>query len=407
MTSTHRQPSRFDRRMFITATAGIAVGASFAQSTAAQTPFADELVPFAERVGSLLAKAPARALSGETPLPFYYADLAKQIASVGVELPDAEADLDSLSVEFTRAYYALPLAAQAFQVGLMEDWFETFGFQPYGVEQAITFNIPPNITSIFAGSFDVERIESTLDGSGYQRLEQEIGGTYWTVGDELDLDSPVGRLGLGMMNHAAIHEDALVFAQQEDDLQDVTHTIGGYVPSMLEEGVWPGMIKLFSPDTVGLIPLSPVMLGGGFLPTPGEATPAASPVALAAIEVEYLAFGVRAGAISEPLSLVGEGTPEATPVSGAGAVPAHVEARIRYGDAAAAAREAEAIADRWTELASPLTGQPYAELMRLEDSYVHEEDSQAVALEFVSDVPNRWIQMIQTQDLAPFVPAMG
>jgi hypothetical protein len=45
--------------------------------------------------------------------------------------------------------------------------------------------------------------------------------------------------------------------------------------------------------------------------------------------------------------------------------------------------------------------------MRLDNSRVHEDDDSVVAVDFVSDVPNRWIQMIQTRDLAPFLPVVG
>ncbi|MDQ3614022.1 MAG: hypothetical protein M3412_06800, partial [Chloroflexota bacterium] len=227
---------------------------------------------------------------------------------------------------------------------------------------------------------------------------------YWTVGDDIDLESSVGRLGIGTMNHAAVYDDALVFAQQESAISDFTQTVAGLAPSMLEQELWAGMIDLFSPDTVGLIPVSPGIVGAE------DASPvleAATPATRTSSGLEYLAFGVRAGSVSEPLSLVGQGTPEATPVSGISSVPAQVDVRIRYGSAALAGQEAEAIPERWRELSSPLSGQPYVELMRLDDSRVHADDDLVVAVDFTSDVPNRWIQMVQTRDLAPILPVVG
>lgn len=392
------------RRGFLIGSAALALGARNMVDARQATPARDGLSAFVDRIGPLLAMAPMMEMSGETPIPFYYADLERQMVAAGVDLPDPNVAFDSLPVGYVEASLALPLAAQAFQVGLTPEWFETFGFNPFGVSQAITLHGPPDVVTIFAGEFDVDRIETVLDASGFQRLEQEIGGSYWTVGDELDLQSPVGQLGVGTMNHAAVYEDALVFTQREADVQEVTHVVAGNVAPMLEQEIWASMIELFSPDTVGLIPASPTVMLAMGAPEEGDS---ATPVSDDAIVVEYLAFGVRAGAVSEPLSLVGEGTPEATPVSHLAGVPAEVEVRIRYGDAAVAEREAEAIPQRWGELASPFSDAPYAELMELHDARVHDEDASVVAVDFVSDVPNRWIQLIQTRDLAPFMPVVG
>lgn len=404
MNQSHRSSYRhaLSRRGVLTLAAALALRSPFVM--ASQTDVADDLLPFADRIGMLLAMAPARELTDDPLISFYHADLARQMASVGVELPDSNAAPDSLPDGFVESSLALPLAARAFQAGMTPEWFETFGFNPFGVDQALALNDPPDILTIFTGDFDVDRIESVLDASGYQRFEQEIGGSYWTVGDELDLGSQVGQLGFGTMNHAAVYKDVLVFAQREADVQELTHVVAGNVAPMLEQARWAGMIALFSPDTVGLIPVSPEIAGAG----DGSAVVDASTLVPGTSSgLEYIAIGVRAGSVSEPLSLVGQGTPEAAPVSGSSSVPAQVEVRIRYADAAMSGREAEAIPERWRELSSPLTGQPYAELMRLDNSRAHEDDDSVVAVDFVSDVPNRWIQMVQTRDLAPFLPVVG
>ncbi len=404
MSHRNRLPfaSPSSRRGFLVGSAALAIGARIEGAAQTATPEdlgSDALPPFSDRIGSLFAMSPARELTSEAPIAFYYADLARQMTSVGIELPDPNVAPDELPKGFVEASLALPLAAEPFRNGLMPEWFETFGFNPFGASQAITLNDPPNVVSIFAAEFDDEAVEATLESSGYFQILQETGGDYWTVGDELDLDSAVGRLGVGTMNHAAIYRDALVFAQREAATQNVAHTAPGLAPSLLEQGVWPSMAELFSPDTVGLIPVSPAAIVTGSAPeVGGMATPQPS----ADVEIEYLAFGVRAGTVSELLPLVGQGTPAATPESEVAGVPAQIEARIHYGEAAD--REAEAIPERWAELSSPFGGQPYTELMELEDAHVHDEDSAVVAIDFVTDVPNRWIQLVQTRDLAPFLP---
>lgn len=405
MNQRHR--SAMSRRTLSLGSAMLAIGTQSgiaAQPATPVTPIADELPSFADRIGTLLAMVPARELANDPLIPFYYADLARQMASVGVELPDPNVPLGSLPDGFVESSLALPLAAHAFPAGRTPEWFETFGFNPFGVDQAITLNLAPDVVSIFTGEFDVDAVRATLKASGYLPVQQETGGSYWTVGDDIDLESSVGRLGIGTMNHAAVYDDALVFAQQESAISDFTQTVAGLAPSMLEQELWAGMIDLFSPDTVGLIPVSPGIVG---VEDASPVLEAATPATGTSSGLEYLAFGVRAGSVSEPLSLVGQGTPEATPVSGISSVPAQVDVRIRYGSAALAGQEAEAIPERWRELSSPLSGQPYVELMWLDDSRVHADDDLVVAVDFTSDVPNRWIQMIQTRDLAPILPVVG
>jgi hypothetical protein len=371
---------------------------------ASQAPGASGEIDVTQRLGALLAASPARELTAEPMIPYYYADLAGQLAAVGIERPDASRAPGELPEGFFEAAMALPLAARAFETGLDPAWFETFGFNPYAVGQTLYLSSPPNVVTLFAGGFDRATVERALVASGYQTVLQETGGTYYSFGDDISPDTPVGRLGLGAMNQAMVHDDLLVFAQNEGDLQAVTHVVAGYEPSMLEQELWAGMPPLFSSDTVGLIPLAPSVLELGPLPS----TPAATPVTgETAGRIQYLAFGVRAGARSPSLSLVGEGTPQATPLGEQAGEQARVEARVRYERAELAAQEAEAIPERWESTPSMFTGQPYSELMELDDARVSEQDATVVEIDFVSEVPNRWIQLIHTRDLAPFAPPAG
>ena len=86
---------------------------------------------------------------------------------------------------------------------------------------------------------------------------------------------------------------------------------------------------------------------------------------------------------------------------------ARIEARLRYADATIAAREAEAIPRRWRGGESTVTEEPFTALMELVDARVSAVDPRAVALEFSADAPNRWSQLIFTNDLSPFLPTAG
>ncbi|HEV2129078.1 MAG TPA: hypothetical protein VGR22_10710 [Thermomicrobiales bacterium] len=362
-------------------------------------------IDLVSRLGELLAAVPARDLTVDTPISFYYADLAGQLDALGIRQLPADRVPDDLPEGFVDATYALPLASRAYQFAMTPAWLETFGFSPLAVEQILEIATPPGIITLFAGGYERDRVGAALASSGYTEVLQEIGVSYWTFGDDVDLTTSVGQLGGGTMNQAVVSDDLLIFARQESDIQRVTWTRAGYEPSMLEQGIWTGMMSVFSPDTVGLIPLAPTELN----PAPASGIPLATPVTVEGRDsgIEYLALGIRPGGRTAGLALVGEGTPEPIETPEGTAVPTSVEVRIRYTDPALAEREAAAIPDRWASMSSLLTGQPYTDLMTVVDARVHEEDAQVVAIDFTADVPNVWIRLIHTLDLLPFIPAEG
>jgi hypothetical protein len=389
----HRPPNRaypLSRRTLL-AGAALALAAPSGAS-AAQTPAPAEGIDFASRIGALLAAAPA----AERPAIFFYADLAGQFGAAGIAPPDREGATRDLPEGFYQATVALPLASRAFDSGLQPDWYPTFGFHPAALGQALTLDDVESALSIFRGGFDPDAVRRALAASGYVEVRREQ-GAYYSFGDEPALDTAVGRLTLGTMNQAIVRDDVLAFAADESRIEAVLAVLAGDAPSMASEDRWTALVPLFSADIVGMIPVPPAALAFWS----GEATPAATVPGLV-----DLAFGVRAGSRSVPLALVGEGTPEATPV-GLPPEPARVEARLRYADAALAAREARAIPRRWREDASMVTGEPFAALMELVDARVSPVDPRAVAIDFVADAPNRWSQMIFTNDLSPFIPAAG
>jgi hypothetical protein len=389
------------RRVALAGAAVLAAGAIAAGRSVAQTPAVPAGIDFTDRITPLLAAAPEMELDDSQPLAYYYADLAGQLASLGVERLDPAHQMTKLSDGFFAASVAIPLASRAFQSGVDPEWFQTFGFNPFAIGQALEIAMPPKTISIFRDGFERATVEAALEASGYTLVLQETGGDYWTLGDDADLDSMVGRLSFGTMNSAYVTDDVLVFTQREADIQAVTQALAGYAPSMAEQGLWTGMVGEFASDTVGLVPLAPGVLGSAF-------EPSATPAPAVAVDVQYLAFGVRAGARSAPIALVGEGTPEATPTSHEAAIPARVQARIRYGSEETARREAEEIPQRWETLDSLRTGEPYTALMTVEDARVSGSNPQVAAIDFVTvESPQVWIQLIHTRDLLPFTPRVG
>jgi hypothetical protein len=385
------QPNRARSLSRRTLLAGAAV--ALASPASAQTPAAIDEIDFSARIGALLAAMPADAVSRQGT--FFYADLAGQLAAAGVERPAPDRATPDLPESYHQATAALPLASRAFVSGLDPRWYATFGFNPPALGQALMLVDGDSALAIFRGGFDPDGVRRALVASGYVEVRRERGDAL-AFGDDPELESTVGQLSLGTMSHAIVRDDLLVFASEESRIEDVLAVLAGNAPSMATRDRWTGLVALFSADTVGMIPVPARALAYW-----SGATPAA-----AAATLLDIAFGVRAGSLSEPVALGGEGTPQATPV-GAPAVSARIEARLRYADADTAAREAEAIPRRWREGESTLTEEPFTELMELVDARVSPVDPRAVAIDFTSDATNRWSQMIFTNDLSPFIPAMG
>lgn len=395
-----RYPLLTRRELIASLTAGMSLVMTRSHSLG-QTPEPVGGVDFAGSIGSLLAAAPERGFDEDAPISFYYADLAGQLAAAGIERIDPSEPPTDLPPGLAEATLALPLASRPFMTGLDPEWFATFGFNPFAIGQSLDLFGRPSVTSILAGGFDRERVERALEESGYELVLQESGGPYWSVGNDPDFGTSAGRLGGGQMNHILVSDDVLVFSQTEADVQAVSQVLADVAPSMAEQDLWPGVVSAFSPDLVGLVPAAGSLLRS----EPGMASPVASPVPDTDRDgIEYLAFGVRAGSRSAPLALVGEGTPEPEPAADAEVVPARVEARLWYASEEMAAREAGQIPVRWNETSSELTGEPYAELMEIEDARVSSTNQTVVAVDFITDVPNRWTQLIHTGDLAPLMP---
>ena len=389
----HANRPAISRRECLLGALAIAAAPVAARPAAAQTPVPVAEIDFATRIGVLLAAMPADAIDRRGT--FFYADLAGQLAAAGVERPDSGRTTRDLPEGYAQATVALPLASRAFDSGLDPSWYPTFGFAPAALGQALMLNDSMGALALFRGGFDPDAVRDALAASGYAMTRREHGDAF-TIGEDPDLESTVGRLTLGTMNHAIVRDDLLVFAGDESRVDDVLAVLAGSAPSMAEADRWTGLAALFSPDLVGMIPVPASALAFW--------RDGATPTATAAALVD-MALGVRGGSRSEPLALGGEGTPQATPV-GVAPEPARIEARLRYADAEIATREAAAIPRRWRGGESQVTEEPFADLMELVEARVSPTDPRAVALDFVADAPNRWSQMIFTNDLSPFVPEM-
>ena len=384
------------RRTFVAGSAAVAGMAILGRHVAAQTPSASpvsgDIAPFQERLGELLALVPpVEGAADGQPLAFTFADLDRQLASVGLPHPAG----DTLPEGFLYASEVLPLLSNAFRSALMPEWWETFGFEPLQVGRSLEIGGPPDTISIYAGGIDPARVREALLNAGYTEVDQETGGSYLTFGDEIGPDSLVGRLGVGAMNQAVLGDDLVIFARNESTIQQVTQVMSGNAPSMLDEGDWAPLLGTFADDTVAVIALYPDSLS-----SLGDVS-----------AVRQFAIGVREGADNTDLQeTLGSGVGEMglTSIEDFPPTRARVQVRIRYTDEATAASEAEAIPQRWQQMLSPLTQQPMINLMLVEDARVAESDPTIAAVDLRVKGPSGWwYQLVFQNDLAPFVPSAG
>jgi hypothetical protein len=366
--------------------AGAAVLATTARHTSAQTPVATPVAAdaFLERIAPLFAMTPAELveMTEDSFAPFTYADLASQLASVGLPTPNR----DTLPEGFLPGTQALPLSHNAFQFALTPAWADTFGFWPLEIDRVLVAGEPPNMVALFAG-IDTERVRAALMASGYRVVLQEIGGEYYSFGDDFSPTTEVGRLGVGSMNQAVVRDGTAVFTRDEGTIQRVTQVMAGLAPSILEVGGWSDLMTTLAGDTVGLVAAGPSAFARS-----GDAS-----------AILQLTFSVRAGATNPDPEADPDPT-EATTIAELPETSARVQVRIRYADAATAAEEAEAIPERWESMESA-ANEPFTDLMLVESAGVAPGDPTVAAIDFrVKGPAGWWYQLLYRSDLGPFVP---
>jgi hypothetical protein len=378
-----RTPLQLSRRGLVVASAALAAANRL---RAVQTPVVATTAAFSERLGDLLNIAPLSpdAPGAGTGVAFTYVDLERQLVSRGIAPPVGQ----DLPAGFMAATAALPLKSNAFMFALTPEWWETFGFEPFAIGRSLEVGEPPERVSIYADNIGTEQVRSALLASGFQEIDQETGGSYLTFGESLSPDTPVGRMGVGSLNQAALGDDVVIFTRQEATIQHVTQVMAGYQPSMLELSGWSELMTTFADDTVGMIALYPAALA-----SLGDVS-----------AMRQVAFGVREGAddtdLQQSLARSEPATVDALPET-----RARVQVRIRYVDDLTARREAAAIPERWNEMRSALSQRPMTDLMLVEEAWLDDNDSTVVALDFrAKEGAGLWYRMIDQNDLKPFVP---
>jgi hypothetical protein len=373
-----------------------------AQEATPATPSSADVEVGPDRLASLLRLLPAD-LSGD--ILFTWADLATQLDAAGLPPLDSADDLDGAFIQATQS---LPLG-DVLRYAALPEYEDTFGFAPVRVDQTLTAGDPGNGLTLLQGRFSERALLRAWERSGYAPVETDD-GTVWSFADgaEFDASSPVGRLGVGALNNAAIlPDDTVVFAPTVELVATTLTVAAGKAPSLAEREDVATLL-----DTVPATLVSAIQLRGEALTFEDDVM---TPEARQQIEelraeqedavgpmppVDAALFGITAG-LHYPDDSADQPIPATEEV-----LEPTVVVRLLTDSAEDAGQAAEVVAYRWAEWPSMATGQPLATLLDLESAEAHEREPVTI-LNFVpaaEATAGVWYQMIYRGDLAAFGP---
>ena len=177
----------------------------------------------------MLALVPAALPDFADAAEFYaqavYADLAGQLAAVGVTAPAEPAD-DAAAGPWRAALAPLAVPdtiAPAFSRA--EDrarWQAFFGFSPLDIDEALGVGGAPAELLLLRGRFDHAAVQAAWAASGYRPLD--LGGDPVSWLEHVDIGSPGG---LGMKYAAVLPGGMLLFARQPEIARGVLDVLAG------------------------------------------------------------------------------------------------------------------------------------------------------------------------------------
>lgn len=416
-----RRPHPVTRRSLVFGTLGSA-GALTVRSMAGQVPATPGATPDGgtdpeagvfsgkarERLEALLSLVPQESLGGPDPTDvlFSWVDVQTQLLAFGA--PDVLDDPALLNPIFSPLYVADPLSPFATE----SETKELFGFSPLEVHQTLVMGSPPDQVTMYAGGMPVDQLPAAWEAAGYVYKHGDE-GDYWTIGEDgkLDLVSPVGRVGAGLLNNIAIvNDDVVVFAPRIELLRSVQAQANDAGRSAADRDDVATLLEVMPTEAVSVVAMPGAGLDAATIvpENPGaaiketlmdllaESDDAVGPMP----ESELAFFGITAGGIG---TMPVEGTPA---VSGNPDAYIFVDTLMTSPDDAA---QAERVVNwRIEHMISPTTGYVYNELLVPDASARRESSGPVASFAFTSPTSlSVWTQMISARDLWPFVYLAG
>jgi hypothetical protein len=410
-------PVNVSRRLLLTGAIGVFAGVATTRVTIAQdgsaTPASQEIPAGGpERLHSLLSMIPANpeVVEPQDGVLFYYADLKRQLDSLGI--PPYEPGSEGTSARFNGAIRPLAAASVAYQYGNLPEFAATFGFSALQAEETLSIGNPPNDLTIFRGGLPIDELPAIWEASGYFRETGESGVDIWTAGKEgeLDLTTDISQYGVGSLNNVAIFGDTVVFGRFYADVDAVALQVSNPESSVADQEDVSQLLATLAEETVSAIAVTGSFLDLNSIMLPEAIEEMSSLVAESDDEIgtfpqpRSAIFAITAGALSADFVPTGEGTPAATPAGepeqSEGGV---IQVRLVLDSEEDAAVAVAAVEYRWNTWNSMRTGAPYTELMEIvtaEPDLVVSNVATIDCLEVRS--AGVWIDIVLGRDLAAF-----
>lgn len=414
-----RRSHRLTRRRFAAVALLAASSLPAIPVTAQETPEADldaagDPAGGPESLRTLLSIVPRRLGDpGEITIPFYYADLAGQFASLGMDQRDTVTGMLGGSGDGRPSILAtmpLALVSQGYQLAMVEEFVAFVGFQPLLVEQALVSGEPPDQLSLFRGGIDLDALPAAWEDGGYRRTQTDSGTGIWTIGEqaEIDLERYPVR-GSSFNNAAVLDSGVVVFGNRLDTVAEAVALATDGGESLADQpAIAPGIDAL--PDTiVSAIGIAPGYFGFDLgLVVEEERREAIEAELAGGDEGEMMPAwtsmiaGITAGFMDRIPSSNPGGPPDLVPNRHGITPPADraIVTRLVTGSAADAAQAAEVVRRRWEDWDSLVTGQPMTGLMEIIESRAIDS---VAAVDFLpARAPSVWIDLVFQRDLLPF-----
>lgn len=311
---------------------------------------------------------------------WYYADIAQQFEALGLKhdvngiYPDEQ--------KIVPPTIALAVAADPFRNSLREGFTDLIGFDPWGSNQTLHYNEPPNQVDLYRGPFDTERAIAAWQAAGYKEDTAPTGETIFTIGREaeIDLAHPIQSVVIANLNNIAIVDDVIITSPFMDRVVAAieAHRNGSESDSPLVASVPPEFASGIR-----------VELGSDFALPPETPAKVIEDVPVMP-DYRSLILGVLAGA---RMPSDGEDAPESTGTC---------VARLEMASEQDASTALTVVEKRLGKVSSLITGEPMSDLFELLDSRTA---GPIAEFEFaLLRTPTAWLTMVQANDLLLFMP---
>jgi hypothetical protein len=409
------------RRRFTAAATGMLAAAAVptlrhARGQVTPEPAAPGVMSGPDPLFTLLSLVPQRLVTaGESGISFFYANLAEQFRSLGLDqerlYTDTFVDATEDPAIFQSAIAPLATASEAFSNALDDDYTGSIGFQPLLVGGCLVAGTPPDQLSLFHGGIDLDALPEAWEASGYERKQADNGAEIWTIGEEGEVD--VSRdpfISPSFNNVTVLDSGVVVFGQFFDTVAeavDLEYSWGGSLradPSIAEG------VSGLSDTTVSAIGIRPQYL---------DSTSAVRPREQNVLEDlldgigempawSAMIVGITGGFTNPPFVPENGGTPVVTDQRHAPVetlVDGAIMVRLVTGSKHEAAEATDVVVKRWNSWNSAVINEPFTELMTVVHAW---EAGKNAKINFIPvKAPSVWIDLVLQRDLLPFAFAMS